>query len=311
MYSGGYYPGVRLGRADSLSLLFAGAILLSALYVGVFMACLIKVHLQSNFLHGFYRPFLLPGPYVDDRYTYPWYFLMIHNVRLAAIPGLIWIFHDLEGLIYSAIVSAAFGVLVVVDILLLVAVFVMGCFFCNNGVFRNGLCDTKNLTAYCEAFWKDQWEICDPGADPPLLAQCDLSPNPAFNNFAYFLLGFLALDIIISLYVWLVTRWSISAQRRASNILFWMMFQELWMMFQELQNNRGFGGYETERIGPVDRDRRFDNYGEYPQSQKYDDDRGEESNNESSGNARGTESMTESSKVVADSTANTTATKRK
>ena len=225
-YASGYYGGVKFGRVDFMSLMYVGAVLLSAFYAGLFMASLIKVHMQTNFLHGFYRPFLLPGPFVDDRYTYPWYFLLFHNLRVAAIPGLIWLFYDLQGLVYSAVVSAAFNLLIVLDILLLLAVFVMGCFFCNNGVFRNGLCDTKNRTAYCEAFWKDQWEICEPGADPPPLDQCDLSPNPAFNNFAYFLLGFLALDIVVSLYIWLVRRWSINAQRRATNMLFWRAYSD-------------------------------------------------------------------------------------
>jgi len=72
--------------------------------------------------------------------------------------------------------------------------FVMLCFFCNNGIFRNAVCDAP-LDEYCEAFWETQTDICNPGVANT--GQCDLQPNQCFFNWVYVTLAFTVLDLIL------------------------------------------------------------------------------------------------------------------
>jgi len=201
-----FNPLITVNNSDFRALFYVGGLALSMLYAGVFIAYLMLVVMRTQFLYGIYRWDGGPGPLIDDRYSYAWWFLMLNNLRVLALPGLIWVFQNLSVRVKALMVYAMFVLLSVLDFVLLMVWLIMQCFFCNNGIFRNGLCDTVDTTAYCGAFWKDQPDLCAPGADPPLVAQCDLTTNPAYINLIYFTLGFFALDIIIALYLWIIRK---------------------------------------------------------------------------------------------------------
>ena len=197
---------VNISGRDFLSIFYIGAVILSVIYATTYICYVIYVVLHTNFKYGFYRNDLKPGVFIDDRYDYMWWFLMINNVRILLLPALLWIFQDLRIGIMSYMSNMAFSLMVFIDFLLILVWFIIGCFFCNNGVFRNGLCDTNNITAYCEVWWKDQVDLCEPPMYNTSLQQCDLKTNPAYIKYIFFLLGFLILDIITVGYISLVRK---------------------------------------------------------------------------------------------------------
>jgi hypothetical protein len=180
------------------------ALLLSMLYVAVYIAYVVQVVMRTRFLYGYYRMDLKPGPLIDDRFSWPWWFLMLNNLRIFASPGLIWIFQNASMRIKSVLVGWAFGILILIDIVLIVTWYVAGGFFCNDGVFRDGLCDAPR-DQYCQAWWTNQTDWCDPSPIPPTLDGSSLPKNVMYWPLVNYTWGFLLLDIALATYV-LVTR---------------------------------------------------------------------------------------------------------
>lgn len=195
---------VEVTNTDFLAIFYFGAVALSAAYAVTYMMYVVYVVMRTNFLYGFYRSDLLPGPFIDDRYGYPWGMLVLNNARVLLLPALLWVFQNLRIKMKSAIVYTFFGLMCVLDFLLVLLWVITTCFFCNNGVFRNGLCDTNNLTAYCGVWSMDQPDLCSPGSNIPSLQQCDLKPNQVHYDYLWFLLAFFVLDIVIALYLYVV-----------------------------------------------------------------------------------------------------------
>jgi hypothetical protein len=195
-------PYISWTRRDTAVVIEWIAIMVTLLYVGVFIAFCIIVLLRCDFKYGLYRPELRPGPFLDDRYTYPWWFLIIGNIRLICIPAFLLVFSGTGPRLKAQIVKFMFQLLVVLDIFLLVAWVVLGCFFCNNGTFRNGVCDATRVE-YCKVFWLNQTDLCPPSILPPAPIGT-LDKRETYYNLIRFLLGFLGLDIFCILFLSLI-----------------------------------------------------------------------------------------------------------
>lgn len=191
-------------NGDFLFLFQLAGIGLAMLYGIVCLLFIVMVVMQSRFYFGFYRVDLPlhRGRFIDDRFTYPWWILMLDLIRIIAIPSVIWVFQGITLSLRRTMVHSLFCLLCWLDIGLILAIFVMECFFCNNGEFRNSLCDTPNITEYCLVHWQAQPDLCVPPLQSSNITQDDLKSNPIYNKMLFFTLGFLALDFIISMFLW-------------------------------------------------------------------------------------------------------------
>jgi len=197
MYGQNYYgrnPYTMDSRKDIITLYYWGAVLLGLVYTAAYIYFLLGVLFKVEFLYGTYRPELLPGPFVDDRYNWVWVFLVINNIRIFVPLALLWTFQNVRFQYKRDDVIESLRYVILMDFILLIMFFVMLCFFCNNGIFRNAVCDAP-LDEYCEAFWETQTDICNPGVANT--GQCDLQPNQCFFNWVYVTLAFTVLDLIL------------------------------------------------------------------------------------------------------------------
>lgn len=197
MYGQNYYgrnPYTMDSRKDIITLYYWGAVLLGLMYTAAYIYFLLGVLFKVEFLYGIYRPDLMPGQFVDDRYNWVWVFLVINNLRIFVPLALLWTFQSVRFQYKRDDVIESLRYAILLDFILLMMFFVMLCFFCNNGIFRNALCDAP-LDDYCDAFWETQPEICPPGVAN--VGQCDLEPNECFFNWVYVTLAFTLLDIIM------------------------------------------------------------------------------------------------------------------
>lgn len=189
---------------DFYFILFIASFLITALYLTAFVWYLIDVVMRTEFRYGFYKREMKPGPFIDDRYSWPFFILGLCSLRIFGLPFLTWAFINSRrinpsSMLFIASTLSFFQTMLTIDVFLLFAWFTMGGFFCNNGYFRNGICDTVNVDDYCSAFWPEQPDLCYNGTYP-LTDQCDLELNPAFRSFIYFIGAFIFLDTIIVLF---------------------------------------------------------------------------------------------------------------
>lgn len=187
---------------DFLSFFRVLAVLLCALYGAVYVAYVIQVVMRTNFLYGYYRMDLKPGPLIDERFSVPWWFLMLNNLRIFASPGLVWVFQSASVRTKMILVGYAFGVLILIDVLLVIVWYVLGGFYCNDGVFLDGLCDAPR-DVYCASWWTNQTAWCEPSLVPPTLDP-NISKNPMFWPLVDYTWGFLLLDVILATYLLVV-----------------------------------------------------------------------------------------------------------
>jgi hypothetical protein len=206
-------PYVSFGNRDFLSVFGWTCVLLSVLYVAVYVAYLIVAVMKTDFLFGYFRPELLPGPLIDDRYSVFWWFLMLNNLRILAVPSLLWIFQSPGGRFKMFLARYAFMFVTLIDVVLIVTWFVFGGFFCNDGRFRNGMCDAPR-DRYCASWWTLQPDLCPPSLVPPTL-DSTIPKNPAYWQIIYFTAGFLLLDVFLSVYLVLVGTMIASARAAA------------------------------------------------------------------------------------------------
>jgi hypothetical protein len=197
-------------RWDMVGIFQWMAVFLSLLYVGVYISYMVKVVMQSHFLYGFVRlEDLKTGNFVDDRYTFPWWFLLLNNLRILILPALLWVFQHLHVRGRYKLVLFLFQAFTILDLLLIIAWELMKCFTCNNGFFRNGLCDERNLTTYCNAITEPQPDIC-----PTLAVNCSnsnftgvvpdpcyIKPDAVYPILIYYTCGFLAIDFLLSIFL--------------------------------------------------------------------------------------------------------------
>lgn len=194
-----------VSSSDFLGIALFGGFTLCLLYVSVFIAYVAQVVMGTNYYFGVYRTDLPPpGPFVDDRYSYSWWFLMLDTVRVFVLPGLIWVFMDKRVRGKGFIIMLAFILLFIIDFFLVFSFLIMRCFFCNVGEFRNGLCDTVNRTAYCEAFWETNTDLCNTGITPPPIGSGNLDNNPIYSLLIQYTAAFWLLDFIVIIYLLLI-----------------------------------------------------------------------------------------------------------
>jgi len=185
-------------REDVLGWIQGLVCLMSFLYLAAVVVFLVLVVFPIDPLYGYYRPELLPGPFVDDRFHLFWFLLLLNNLRIFVPLLLVWCFYDAYSFFKRDITFSALRYMVYLDGIILVGLFVMWCGFCNNGNFRNPICDAP-LEEYCKAHWKLNEEVCQPGMDPPELLQADLPFHESFDYWWKFAIVFLVVDIY---FVW-------------------------------------------------------------------------------------------------------------
>lgn len=186
-------------RSDMFGLIKEFVSFFAFLYMSVYIVYLFMVIYPIDFLYGYYRHDLFPGPFVDDRWSAWWVFLILGNLRILVPISLVWCFHDILSFFKRDSTFNVIRAVFVLDLLTLLIQFIMWCGFCNNGNFRNALCNDKDLDRYCKAFWKLQPDVCLPDSDPPDLVQADLTFHPSFTYWWRFTLAFTIIDFILCL----------------------------------------------------------------------------------------------------------------
>lgn len=185
---------------DTNGLYYFSALLITLFHVAIFIFYLACVVLEVNYRYGFLRPDLLPGTFVNDRYSYDWAILAVINLRALYMPLFLWSFANVMNGLSLNFAKNVHLVALFLDFLALILWLVDRCFRCNTGVFRSGICDEPDLTIYCQALWEFNPDICPPGTDPPAIAQCDL--QSAFDKLFWFILGFWGINLLISLHLY-------------------------------------------------------------------------------------------------------------
>lgn len=186
-----------LVNVTSISITLISGTIIAIAYVCVYVAYLSVVVGSLDVLHGYYRRDLLPGPLIDDRYSWGWCFLLISTMR-GFIPFLY--LNTLVGLkepykrLWFERIARWF---IPIDIVLMIFFLITICFVCNSTYSAQSLCN-ESLDRWCMAYGIDHQDRCMPwpsGYVP--LEPCDLSPNPAFIRWIYFTIAFFIFDMML------------------------------------------------------------------------------------------------------------------
>ena len=161
------YNDVQVAATKNLYRIKKFLILVALLYLISCILFLIFVTSQVNYLNGYLRPELRPGPYTDYRYNADWVFYLLNNFRLVIPYLIIW------SLIYQKltwnidITKAVVALFVFFDITCLLYLIVVWCFFCNtNNGYDEQLCNVP-LDEYCQYFCTiNGTNICEPCLSP-------------------------------------------------------------------------------------------------------------------------------------------------
>lgn len=152
-------------------------IILSALYGVVYIIFLIQVVAQSNFAHGYLRPDLQPGPFTSDRYSLEWFILLVGIANLVPLVLFAWMFYDPTGSLRRTLHLGLTGLVLFFDLLALLGVLVISCFFCNGPLNGGSLCNDPNR--FCLAYASTFPDRCAP--TNTTVATNTLVVNPAFS----------------------------------------------------------------------------------------------------------------------------------
>lgn len=163
-------------------------------YTIVLIAFIIYVVMEFEIVHGYPRHAdLRPGPFVSDRYTWSWYFLVSNFSR-----GLI-IWYGLSTLINMRSNSNRLwydrfiGLIFLWDIILWIYFIITACFLCNNSYYpsESSLCNDIP-SKLCTVFGDHLPDRCPPSL--PGAEQCDLEMHPIFFRWIIFHVLFTLLD---------------------------------------------------------------------------------------------------------------------
>ena len=166
-------------------------------YTVVFIAFVITVVKEVRILHGYPRfKDLLPGPFVSDRYSWSWYFLMFNLARSFVISFYVWTFLDMRKRKKRVWFERLVGYVLAFDVLLWLFFLVTTCFLCNNSFWpsESSICN-DNLEKWCTVMGDSYPDRCPPSL--PLADQCDLDPNIIYVRWVLFHVGFTALDLLL------------------------------------------------------------------------------------------------------------------
>lgn len=194
--------------SDIIFVLQTAGIFLSFVYYTFCVVFIALVVMRTKSYYGFYRTDLPPpgGALIDDRFAYPIWFLMLHLVRLLTVPVFVMELQKLNRTPLSNFIFSFFIFLLVLDLVIIVGLVAMNSMTCNLGVFRNSLCDHPNTTEYCQVHWKLQPNLCVPPKVVNHTAeQCKLQPNPIYIRLYIFTAIFLLLDVVVSLFIYMLT----------------------------------------------------------------------------------------------------------
>ena len=217
-YENRFYENRRTNEFSLVEGLVRAKVLLvitSILYV---ISCILFMVYVSNevfYLRGYYRPDLLPGPYTDWRYGADWIFFVLHNTRILLPVSAVWALVYQKVSFNTKLVIYLNRLLILFDFVCIWYLFVVWCFFCNNGGngYRNHLC-TAPLDEFCRGFWDDNLDICLPSADPPL-GKTATSPRFEFILWLVFVLVYYFVDRLI--FLWLLINFKGLVKEKAAN----------------------------------------------------------------------------------------------
>jgi hypothetical protein len=165
-------------------------------YIGTFIAFLLLVVKEVKILHGYPRyAELLPGPFVSDRYSWSWYFLIFNFARLFVVVWFVYTLIDVKTRSKRIWFHLLIGYTLFFDVALWIFFIVTSCFLCNNSFFpsESSLCNDE-LDKWCTVMGDSFPDRCPPSL--PTADQCDLKPNPVYIRWIYFHAAFTVLDWI-------------------------------------------------------------------------------------------------------------------
>ena len=168
---------------DFVPLTTAG-IVLAAIYGIVYIVFLIQVVMQAEFAHGYLRPDLLPGPFTSDRYSIEWFILMASIANVFVIVSFAWMFYDPVRAIRRQVHLYMTSLLLGADIIALLVLLVISCFFCNSPLNAGSLCN-DSPEKYCLVYANTFPDRCAPLPVNTTAA----SPNTLITNTVFSWLG--------------------------------------------------------------------------------------------------------------------------
>ena len=192
------------GRTEVLTLIYIAFAMIAAAYLAIMIAFLIQVVSTSNFLYGYYRPELKPGPFTNDRYNWVWVFMLLSLIRTPLPLAVFFTFQNAKVYFPREMLFTFVNILFWFDVVILITLGVMYCAFCNQCGFRNGICDAP-LEQYCIACWEQQPGVCSVGPSPPPSNNV-LRVSPAFWFWLDYTAVWIVMDFLISRGLILVTK---------------------------------------------------------------------------------------------------------
>jgi len=161
---------------DFVPLTTAG-IIVSAIYGIVYIIFLIQVVAQLDFAHGYLRPDLRPGPFTSDRYSIEWIIVLVAVASLVPLVLFAWMFYDPTASLRRTVHLFLTGFLLFFDLLALVGLIIIGCFFCNGPINGGSICNDPNN--FCRAYADTFPNRCVPTNNT--VPANTLVANPAFS----------------------------------------------------------------------------------------------------------------------------------
>ena len=184
-------------RLTDVNFTIALGVIAGTCYTVLFIAFVITVVKEFHILHGYPRQKdLHPGPFVSDRYSWSWYFLIFNLARSFVFSFYTWTFLDLRGHKKRIWFERLIGYVIAFDVLLWIFFGIVACFLCNNSTHaaKSSFCN-DDLARWCTV-WGDSFPERCPPSQPPA-QQCDLRPNHVFVRWIFFHIGFSALDLLL------------------------------------------------------------------------------------------------------------------
>lgn len=167
--------------------------IVSIVYLSLYIAFLIMVVFKLEFASGY----ITSSIYIDDRYTWGWWFVFFNIVLRFFVPIFyVFTFSNLRSSMNRRWMKRYLSWIFVLDVITILFILIVRCFACNNESIPESPCN--HPTQYCDAFYHIFPERCDPSGrpSPPLNPTC-MDPHPAWMLWLYFTLGFFIGDFLL------------------------------------------------------------------------------------------------------------------
>lgn len=189
------YPKVYL---DNIYLYNIAILVLSVIYTLGYIGQLVALRILSHLIyHGYFRPDLAPGPFVDDRINYFAIILAISATRLPVVFSAIWMLRPTTKSIKRTINLVICVFYLIVDVLVLISLSIAWGLICNQSGFGYAPCQAMPLDQ-CSIYGASLPDRCMPPY--PVPPSTPLQPTWAFYLLFGCVAGFILLEIALLIF---------------------------------------------------------------------------------------------------------------